>query len=383
MHRLVSIAHSYCVALNRRLAHEMARAGAGEWEVTAVAPSFFHGDLRPIVLEPQPGEFCRLIPLRVRLTWELHLFFYERKLRAILNDGFDLVHCWEEPYVIAGAQVARWAPRKTPFVFWTAQNISKSYPPPFSMFERFCLQRCRGWLAPADSVARAMLGRGYGKKPHRVIPLGVDAELFSPDRELRAATKQSLGWETSGAPVVGYLGRFVKAKGLQIILRILNTVKAPWRALFVGGGEMEAELQQWAKRHGDRVRILTDVEHDRVPACLNAMDVLLAPSQTTPQWREQFGRMVIEAFACGVPVIASDSGEIPNVVGDAGVVLGEHDEQGWAQALSELLENPAQRSDLASRGLARVHDMFTWPIVARRHLDFFSELLDTNDKISS
>jgi glycosyltransferase involved in cell wall biosynthesis len=83
------------------------------------------------------------------------------------------------------------------------------------------------------------------------------------------------------------------------------------------------------------------------------MDLLVAPSQTTWHWKEQFGRMLIEAFACGVPVIGSDSGEIPHVIGDAGRVVPERDVAGWAEAIVELLERPELRAELAGRGLAR------------------------------
>ena len=107
------------------------------------------------------------------------------------------------------------------------------------------------------------------------------------------------------------------------------------------------------------------------------MDVLCAPSQTTPRWREQFGRMLIEAFACGVPVIGSDSGEIPFVIGDAGHIVGESDEPGWRRTLSELLESPARRRELAGRGLDRVQQHYAWPVIARQHLDFFEQILDT------
>jgi glycosyltransferase involved in cell wall biosynthesis len=109
---------------------------------------------------------------------------------------------------------------------------------------------------------------------------------------------------------------------------------------------------------------------------MNAIDVLCAPSQTASHWREQFGRMAIEAFACGVPVVASDSGEIPYVVGDAGLVVGEHDAAGFRAALADLLENPARRRELRERGLARAHDVYAWPRVARAHLEFIESLLD-------
>ena len=85
--------------------------------------------------------------------------------------------------------------------------------------------------------------------------------------------------------------------------------------------------------------------------------------------------MLIEAFACGVPVLASDSGEIPYVVGDAGAVAAERDEAAWRGALGALLESPARRAELAARGRARAAEHFAWPVVARRHLEFFDELL--------
>lgn len=107
------------------------------------------------------------------------------------------------------------------------------------------------------------------------------------------------------------------------------------------------------------------------------MDVMCAPSQTTPQWREQLGRMLLEAFACGVPVLASDCGEIPYVVGTAGLIIGERAEPDWVETLSELLENECRRNALKQRGLERAHSVFSWPTIARQHLQFFDELLDT------
>jgi glycosyltransferase involved in cell wall biosynthesis len=122
------------------------------------------------------------------------------------------------------------------------------------------------------------------------------------------------------------------------------------------------------------------VAHDQVPAYLNAMDVLAAPSQTTPRWKEQLGRMLLEAMACGVPVLASDSGEIPHVLADAGLVVPEADHDLWLARLRELLQNQQLREDLRARGLARVHDVYAWPKVARQFLNFFQELRGTSPR---
>ncbi len=356
----------------------MAREGKGRWEITAVAPEFFFGDLRPVTLERYPGELCELEPVPVRFSNRIHVMLYGRRLRDLLCDGdWDVVHCWEEPYIFAGGQVARWTPDRAALVYATFQNIQKSYPWPFSSIERFAMKRAAGWIAFGHTVEQALSSRGgYADKPHRMIPPGVDIEAFKPDQNERERVRRELSWHEAGPPVIGFLGRFVSDKGLNLLMRVMDRLTNPWRALFIGSGPMEKELKQWAAGHGDKVRILTGIKHDDVPSYLNAMDVLCAPSQTMPNWREQLGRMLLEAFACGVPVIASDSGEIPFVVHDAGMIVGEKDEAGWVRALDELLGNPQHRAELATRGLQRAREIYAWPVVAREHLEFFDELVE-------
>src|SRR5207248_2369160 len=146
----------------------MARTGSGRWDVTAVAPRFMAGDLRPILLEPAPGEACRLEPVPAYLTRRVHLMAYGRRLKALLSGPWDLVHVWEEPYVFAGFQACRWARSGVPVVFWTAQNLRKRYPPPFAWFERYCVRRCAAWLACGQTIVDTLRDRpGYGSKPHR------------------------------------------------------------------------------------------------------------------------------------------------------------------------------------------------------------------------
>lgn len=373
--RLLAIGHSYCVALNRQLPNEMAKVGKSEWTVTTIAPSFFKGDLGPISTAAEPDEACTLQSVTTHLSGKIQFFFYDRKLREILREPWDAVHCWEEPFIIAGGQVAWWTPRQTPFFFWTGQSIAKRYPPPFSRIEQYCVDRCAGWMARGQTGLDALLSKGYGRRPHRAVPLGVDTARFRPDSAVRQCTISRLGWSAAGPPIVGYLGRFVEEKGLKMLTGALDELRSEWRALFVGGGPLELELRKWSGRHGDRVRIATGVQHDAVPAYLNAMDLLCAPSQTRSNWREVFGRMLIEAFACGVPVIASDSGEIPYVVGNAGRIVREGDQTAWIERLGEMLENPVLRAELSHRGLERARTSYSWPVVARHHLEFLEEIL--------
>ena len=371
--RLLTIGHSYVVTENRRLAHEMGVQGRGKWEVVAIAPRRFRGDLGRIEARAADGEALELRTLPVRLGRSPHFMRYAG-LGTAMAGNWDVIHAWEEPYIAAGAQIAAAAPASATLVFSTFQNISKSYPWPLSSFERRSMCRANAWIAFGELVKATLeKRRDYAGKPSRVIPPGVDTGVFRPDATATSAIRRHLGW-TETAPVVGFLGRFEPQKGIELLCRALEGLTPPWQALFVGGGSLEPMLRAFESRHRACVRVVTGVPHHLVPRWLNAMSLLCAPSQTTAVWREQFGRMIVEAMACGVPVAGSDSGEIPTVIGDAGIVLPEEDQRAWTAAIDKLLHDPDLRREYAGRGLARVAERFTWPVAARAHLAWFEEV---------
>jgi len=373
--KLITVGHSYVVSLNRRLAHEMAVAGRDKWEVTCVAPQYFHGgnDLAPLTLDPSPGDAYSFEGVPAYLTSRVHVFSYGQRLRSLLNQRWDLVHAWEEPYVLAGWEISRWVRTGSKLVYRTAQSNAKRYPPPFSWFEQSSMARACGWICSGLSVEQNLVSRKGYERPHLLSPLGVDVDVFKPDAQQRARPFDELGWSADGPPVIGFSGRLVPAKGLHLLMQALDGCREPWRALFLGAGQMEPELRNWSAKYGDKVRILR-VPHDSVPSYVNAMDILCAPSQTTPSWREQFGRMLVEAFACGVPVIGSNSGEIENVVGDAGLIVDENDVAGWTDAIQDLLSSPRKRRELGNSGLDLARSRYTWPLIAREYLSFFETL---------
>jgi glycosyltransferase involved in cell wall biosynthesis len=369
--RVLTVGHSYVVALNRMLPDALARAGA---VVVVAAPARFPGDLGPLTLSPARGEACTVVPVPVRGARRIHTMTYGRALRRLLADRWDVVHCWEEPFVAAAWQVARWTRPDAALVFATFQNLAKRYPPPFSWIERGAMRRADGWIAFGRTVRETLEDRaGYRDTPCAVIPPAIDVDAFAPGAAEGSAVRHALGWDDT-VPVVGYLGRFVPEKGMTTMMAALDATDAPWRALLVGGGPMEDDARRWAARHPGRVRVLTGVAHGDVPRHLRAMDVLCAPSRTTPRWREQFGRMAAEAMACGVVVAASASGELPHVVGDAGVLLPEDDVPAWTAALAGLLTDDERRRTLALEGVERARARFAADVVARETLAFFEDV---------
>ncbi len=372
--RILTIGHSYVVAGNRAIMARVAREPGVE--LTIAAPKFHHGDLRPIFLEPDPaGVDYRLVGLPAYLTRKIHVFFYGGLGDLVRSGQFDLVHGWVEPYILSGFQIARAARRNgAKFVFQTCQNIDKRYPPPFDRFERYCAQNCAGWVGIGELVRQVMLKRGYPDRVAEVIPLSIDEDHFRPDPAAREAVRSRLGLD---GPVIGFVGRLNEDKGLDVLMTALEGVPGPWNLLALGSGPYESKLKAWAEARGwsDRLRVML-VKHDEVPAHLQAMDLLVAPSQTRPNWREQFGRMIVESFACRVPVIGSDSGEIPFVIGDAGLVCPERDPAAWTSAISELLASPDLRRALADAGEQRCHERYTAARAATQWLDVYRRCLD-------
>jgi glycosyltransferase involved in cell wall biosynthesis len=267
-----------------------------------------------------------------------------------------------------------WTPLAVPLVFATFQNIAKRYPPPFNWIERRVLGRADAVIAFGRTVRDVLDTRRPKPAQIRVIPPGVDTARFAPDRAAGLRVRHSLGW-SDDTPVIGFVGRLVEEKGIGWLTRVLEQVERPWRALIVGAGPLEPGLRAWAAGRPQQVAIETGVRHDDVPRWLNAMDLLCAPSATTARWREQFGRMLIEAFACGVPVVASASGEMPHVVAEAGVLLPERDAAAWKGTVEQLLGNPAVRRQLGAVGRRRAVTVYDWAVVAAAHAALFDELL--------
>src|SRR5207302_459627 len=147
-------------------------------------------------------------------------------------------------------------------------------------------------------------------KDIRVIPqFGIDPDLFCPEPR-----------STHDGFTIGYSGRLVEQKGLWVLCNAFEALPSDCRLLLAGSGPLEPKLRSRAATRGWEVRLtITAAPSTDMPNLYRQMDCLVLPSLTTSAWKEQFGRAAIEAMACAVPTIGSDSGEIPNVLGAAGI----------------------------------------------------------------
>ena len=206
-----------------------------------------------------------------------------------------------------------------------------------------------------------------------ILPqLGVDIDLFSggDGKDI----KERLGLHQF---VIGYAGRLVPEKGLRVLMNALDIFKGQFDLLVVGSGEMEDELRVWGSTlpTGKNLHLHKSVPHAQIPEFMQAMDVFVLPSLTTSVWKEQFGHVLIEAMACEVAVIGSNSAEIPNVIGSSGIVVPEGDSNRLCDALQQLSENKPERLDLANKGRLRAVEKYTNEKIASHTIDFIEQLL--------
>ncbi len=244
---------------------------------------------------------------------------------------------------------------KAPFSLYSAQNIEKRYPPPFRWFERAALRRASAVRVCNRDAARIMRAKGFTGRIE-LVGLGVDTAALSRPRRAR-----------SGDLRVGYVGRLEDHKGVHVLIDAIARV--PDAALtIVGDGPARARLEDRTQALGlsERVTFTGFVDPDELPDRYATFDVVVVPSLPTPRWAEQFGRVAVEAMAAGVPVIASDMGELPSIVRDAGVLVPPDDAAALSVALDRLASDGELRSRLAAAGRVRA-ERYSWPAIAAQH----------------
>jgi glycosyltransferase involved in cell wall biosynthesis len=297
-----------------------------------------------------------------------HLHYYPRIERLIARLRPDIVHIDEEPYNLATWHSLRRAQRhgaKTLFFSW--QNLLRRYPFPFNWMEQQVLQRAEAAIVGNQDALAVWRAKGYAR-PIAVIPqFGVDPEIFSPGPS-----------NASSQPpfVVGYAGRLVPEKGVDLLLRAVAQLPSAVQLHIRGSGPAAGSLQRLAHTLGvwERVRFDPLIPSMQMPEFLRQLSVLVLPSRTRPNWKEQFGRVLVEAMACGVPVVGSTCGEIPHVIGEAGLIFPEGEVGALAARLTSLQREASLRVQLAQSGRARVLAHYTHRHIADQTLAVYQSL---------
>jgi glycosyltransferase involved in cell wall biosynthesis len=282
----------------------------------------------------------------------------------------------EEPYNLAtwlGLRQAQAVGAKTLFFSW--QNIARRYPFPFSVMERQVLEAVDYALMGNAAAVNVWRSKGY-RGPYRITPqFGVNPDLYDPPQ----ARDPGRGF------VIGSAGRrLVHEKGVDLLLQAVAELPGIWRLHIAGVGPEQESLARLARELGIGHRVSFDgvIPSAQMPAYLRQLDALVLPSRTLSNWKEQFGRVLIEAMACEVAVVGSDSGEIPHVIGDAGLLFPEGDVDALRDRLQQLMRTEGLREKLGKAGRRRVLQRYTQAQIAAQTVAAYREMVDAPQAVA-
>ena len=376
--KILSISHSCVVSEYQKRMREVAKFS--DIELILVVPKHWLQFNRKVNLEKDSDQNYRIISNQP-ITW----CFKRNALRNVTHiypgiKGIlkslepDIIEIWEEPFSAVTAHTTFWAKRvipKSKLIFFSAHNIRKNYPFPFSKFEKHTYKNADYAFLMSDEVAKVLRDKGY-TKGFRVLPLGIDPDIFC--KKNVSCLKKELGLMDF---VIGFMGKIVEQKGILDLIEAISQINEKIQVLIIGKGDLRGEVEHLVKLSGrsKRTIIIDTVPHSQVPDHLNCMDLLVIPSITLPHLKEQFGRIIIEGMACEVPVIGSDSGEIPVTIGEAGLIFKEGDVADLKDKIESLIRNRSLRDTLSGKGRKRVLENFSWRVIAKKQHQVYTELM--------
>ena len=216
----------------------------------------------------------------------------------------------------------------------------------------------RRFLLPSENLRRWLIAHGVSACNTDVLYNPIDTNYFRPDAALREQERARLGVAPDEI-LVGYIGRIESNKGILPFANALTLAmgRVPkLRALWVGFGRREAELDALIQATPHAARHLRRPWSEDMLPFYSAMDIVALPSTG----REAFGRVLVEAQSCAIPVLGSDIGGIAETMraGTTGMLVPPGDSEAWAAAVTRLALDPDERRTMGAAGRAFVCETF-------------------------
>jgi glycosyltransferase involved in cell wall biosynthesis len=370
--RVLFIARYRSAAMERKLAWMRMQA---DLDLCLVRPALWEDEYGRADLPNAVNGYRTLsIPMLGRPS-DPHRATYRTLTFDMLRMRPAIVHAEEEPDSISALQIALarriFCPKALLFLH-TWQNVDRPKTWYVRAVTRLSL-RAADAIFCANQGAVDLLHRMGFHGPTPLIPaIGVDTDLFTlrPERlHPESAT-------------IGYIGRFTPEKGIITLIDAFQRVQQamPQRSStlrLIGGGPQQAELTSYVAQSGlqEKVVFVPSQPPEEIVHELHGLDALVLPSLSTPVWQEQLGRVMLEAMACGIPVIGSDSGAIPEVIGDAGQIFPEGNAAELAKCIERLLADADLRQQCIARGAQRAREQYSQQILAAKTIAFYRQVL--------
>lgn len=289
-------------------------------------------------------------------------------IKTILDFKPDLIYMEEEPFSFVSCQLSVVCLLlRTKLTFFTWENLDLPLGNLRSLIEKFTFTIASKAVVGNQDAAERLKKRGFLKTTTLIPQFGVNVDVFHETYKDQP--------RNSAAPLmIGFVGRPSTAKGIDVLMKAVTLLSFDYRLLIVTSSKVVTqEFLDLAYSLGilEKAQYKTSIPHAELSKYFNQMDVFVLPSRTTKTWKEQFGRTLLEAMACGVPVVGSSSGAIPEVIGNAGLIFKEEDSHDLSDKLSRLSSEKV-RKDFSEAGSKRVSENYTYQILCNNLVNFLS-----------
>lgn len=374
MVKLAIISHSCIRRINRSAYYNLAGLN-NQLKLFFITPKeISKGDLI-IASEEEQNPEHRLIKLE-QLGVGLRTFTLVNLIESLNEITPDVVILENDPVSKIAMQVNKWTHRNTKkFYCLTNDNFTRNISESFKRggiktvlqdqiinHQHKKVSKYIDGLFVINKEGREIFSKkGYADKVIQ-IPLGYNEKYFypKPDAQLAFKEKHAISRDTT---IISYFGRIVEEKGIHLLIDALERLKNENWFFMIDSFEADGAYQEGLmERLNSEVfsgKLLKfEAEHGEIAKYMQVTDITVAPSLCTPQYKEQYGRVIPEAMACGSVVISSDSGQLPDLVGDAGMVFENGNVLSLTEKISFLMhkkeelnklkENAAERAKLFS-----------------------------------
>ena len=361
---LLVISHACFREINRAVYRLLAHDGM---KVELVAPetlkiSTGEQEAEPPGLGDPPIHYLKLVGENPRTYhFEGLIYLLEKKRpRIVLLDN--------DPASVLAVKIGRYCRKNDSLLFCIScenlpLDIRSAYKRrgfkglPASFFKRVLMGRSRNLIQGVFSINREGEKLWNQERFRNVVhmPLGFDPEYFHPDKVSRDSIRTDYNLTNT---VIAYFGRITPEKGVHILIMALKDLKEfHWQLMMdefdESASEYNAEINRLIRHAGILERtVFINPSHFEISSFMNAADYIVVPSLSTTVWKEQYGRVAAEALGCGKTVIASDSGALPELLQNYGLLFKEGDVQALQNILRNIFSVESSQTGLASRDIA-------------------------------
>ena len=365
--KVLIIGHNFVVRENQKRIDYLLSAHK-DISIKLITPKWWYENTQKFYLERKQCNDFQIIPAQTIFTGNNTLSFYISKLfSTIIEFKPDIIEVFEEPWSLTLFQITlikRIFRIKAKLICYSAQNICKTFPFPFNFIEKQNFKKLSAIHVCSKGVQEVLLKKQY-LGMISIIGLGLDLDAYTFKEQIKTNIIE-----------LGFIGRIVESKGIFDLLEAIAKIEN-CHLRICGNGPDLGKLQAYISSNqlSNKVTILGAQNREGVINFYHSLDLLVVPSKTTQTWKEQFGRIIIEAYATGTSVLGSTSGSIPEIIGEFGLIFEEGNIADIISKIKIFTDDYTLWSNKKKAARDWVFSNFSWSTVANQFYNLYKAVL--------